>query len=259
MSAAALPRNTQADQSFGRRLRRERERKRIALSSIAENTKISVSLFQDLERDDASRWPSGIFRKSFIRAYAKAIGLDPDETAREFHELFPDPNDPDQVVLAPPGTVPQPPTAARSGPISPAVVPCPPSASSQSSAPSPTSAPYAASAPPADAGRRPLTLAERATSIAWDAGMIITFGLLLDAVFGTLWMPLTIVMAIYYAGGILLFGSTPGAALQAPSMASLRLRRFVQSSSDESNSSTDTDPSDRNDERTVRPYQAREI
>ena len=138
MSAAALPRNTQADQSFGRRLRRERERKRIALSSIAENTKISVSLFQDLERDDASRWPSGIFRKSFIRAYAKAIGLDPDETAREFHELFPDPNDPDQVVLAPPETVPQPPTAARSGPISPAVVPCPPSASSQSSAPSPT-------------------------------------------------------------------------------------------------------------------------
>ena len=94
MSAAALPRNSQADQSFGRRLRRERERRRIALSSIAENTKISVSLFDDLERDDVSRWPSGIFRKSFIRAYAQAIGLDPDETAREFLERFPDPNDP---------------------------------------------------------------------------------------------------------------------------------------------------------------------
>lgn len=259
MSAAALPRNSQADQSFGRRLRRERERRKIALSSIAENTKISVSLFEDLERDDASRWPSGIFRKSFIRAYAKAVGLDPDETAREFHERFPDPNDPDHGVLPPPGTVPHPPTAARSGTASPAVALCPPSVSSPSSGPSPSSASYAQSALPADAGRRPLSFAERATSIAWDAGMIITFGLLLDAVFGSLWMPLTVVMAIYYAGGILLFGSTPGAALQAPSMSSLRLRRFDRSSSDESNSSTDSDPSDRNDERTVHPYQAREI
>jgi transcriptional regulator with XRE-family HTH domain len=251
MSAAALPRNSQADQSFGRRLRRERERRKIALSSIAENTKISVSLFEDLERDDPSRWPSGIFRKSFIRAYAKAVGLDPDETAREFHERFPDPNDPDYAPLAPPGTVPHPPAAARSGTTSPAIASVP--------SPSLVSAPYSPSTPPADAGRRPLTFAERATSIAWDAGMIITFGLLLDAVFGSLWMPLTLVMAIYYAGGILLFGSTPGAALQTPAVPSLRLRRFVRSSSDESSSSTDSDPSHRSDERTVRPYQAREI
>src|SRR5215467_11548802 len=103
MSAAALPRNNQADPSFGRRLRRERERRKIALASIADNSKISISLFQDLERDDVSRWPSGIFRKSFIRAYAQAVGLDPDETAREFFERFPDPNDPDLTPLTPPG------------------------------------------------------------------------------------------------------------------------------------------------------------
>src|SRR5438105_231144 len=84
-----------AGESFGRRLRRERERRQIALASIAENTKISVSLFEDLERDDVSRWPSGIFRRSFIRAYAKAVGLDPDETTREFLERFPDVNDPE--------------------------------------------------------------------------------------------------------------------------------------------------------------------
>ena len=40
------------DQSFGRRLRRERERRKIALESIAENSKISVSLFEEMERDD---------------------------------------------------------------------------------------------------------------------------------------------------------------------------------------------------------------
>ena len=73
------------------RLRRERERRQIALSSISANTKISVSLFEALERGDVSRWPSGIYRRSFVRAYAKAIGLDPDTVAREFAEQFPDP------------------------------------------------------------------------------------------------------------------------------------------------------------------------
>src|SRR4051812_47534819 len=73
------------------RLRCERERRRIALESISANTKISASLFEALERGAVSRWPSGIFRRSFIRAYASAIGLDADAIAREFLEKFPDP------------------------------------------------------------------------------------------------------------------------------------------------------------------------
>ena len=236
MSAAALPRNSEADQSFGRRLRRERERRKIALSSIAENTKISVSLFDDLERDDASRWPSGIFRKSFIRAYAQAVGLDPEETAREFLERFPDPNGPDLASLTAPGA-----PAQAAAPARPVAVP-----------------PPAAPLPPTPPPQRPLTLTERATSLAWDAGMIITFALLLYAVFGSLWMPLAVVMAIYYGGGILVFGSTPGAALHRPSMPALTLRRSARSSSDGSNSSTDTGPSRRNGGKTVRRYRARE-
>ena len=77
--------------TFGNRLRYERERRQIALKSIAESTKIGVPLLEGLERDDVSRWPSGIFRKSFIRSYAEAIGLDPDPVVREFIELHPDP------------------------------------------------------------------------------------------------------------------------------------------------------------------------
>ena len=77
--------------SFGSRLRYERERRQIALKSIAETTKISVPLLEGLERDDVSRWPSGIFRKSFISSYAEAIGLDPDPIVREFVERYPDP------------------------------------------------------------------------------------------------------------------------------------------------------------------------
>ena len=79
--------------SFGSRLKYERERRQIALKSIAESTKISLALLEGLERDDVSRWPSGIFRKSFIRSYAEAIGLKPDVVAREFVERYPDPLD----------------------------------------------------------------------------------------------------------------------------------------------------------------------
>jgi cytoskeletal protein RodZ len=77
--------------TFGPRLRQERERRHISLTSIAENTKISRTLLEALERDDVSRWPTGIFRRSWVRSYAQAIGLDPDEVLREFLERFPDP------------------------------------------------------------------------------------------------------------------------------------------------------------------------
>jgi cytoskeletal protein RodZ len=77
--------------SFCDRLRHERERRQIPLRSIAEGTKIGIGLLEALERGDVSRWPSGIFRKSFIRSYAAAIGLDPDPIVREFIERYPDP------------------------------------------------------------------------------------------------------------------------------------------------------------------------
>ena len=81
------------DASFGARLRRERERRQITLSSIAANTKINLGLLQALERDDLSRWPSGIFRRAFIRAYAEAAGLDPVAITHEFLEQYPDATD----------------------------------------------------------------------------------------------------------------------------------------------------------------------
>jgi len=76
---------------FGARLRQQRERQQIALTTIAEQTKISLSLLEALERDDVSHWPTGIFRRAFIRAYAHAIGLEPDVVVRDFLEPHPDP------------------------------------------------------------------------------------------------------------------------------------------------------------------------
>jgi|SRR5882672_6134602 len=77
--------------SFGARLRERREQQQVALTTIAEQTKIKVSLLEALERDDVSHWPSGIFRRAFVRAYAHAIGLEPDVIVREFLDLYPDP------------------------------------------------------------------------------------------------------------------------------------------------------------------------
>jgi transcriptional regulator with XRE-family HTH domain len=78
-------------ESFGTRLRRQRERKQVTLSAIAERTKIHQPLLEELERDEVSRWPAGIFRRAFIRAYAEAIGLQPDDVVREFLAIHPDP------------------------------------------------------------------------------------------------------------------------------------------------------------------------
>jgi helix-turn-helix protein/GAF domain-containing protein len=78
-------------ESFGERLRQRREQRQIPLSTIADQTKIGLTLLEGLERGDVSRWPSGIFRRAFMKSYAAAIGLEPDAVVREFLEVHPDP------------------------------------------------------------------------------------------------------------------------------------------------------------------------
>lgn len=78
--------------SFGTWLQRERERRDITLRAIADRTKIGAGLLQSLERGDVSRWPGGIYRRSFVRSYAEAIGVDADLVLANFERLFPDPD-----------------------------------------------------------------------------------------------------------------------------------------------------------------------
>jgi transcriptional regulator with XRE-family HTH domain len=75
-------------ETFGPRLRSERERRGISLDTIASVTKVSADLWDGLERNDFSRWPTGIFARAFVRDYAKAVGLDADEVVAEFCRLF---------------------------------------------------------------------------------------------------------------------------------------------------------------------------
>ncbi len=75
--------------TFGPRLRAERERRGISIETIASVTKVGGDLWEGLERNDFSRWPSGIFARAFVRDYARAIALDADEVVDEFCRLFP--------------------------------------------------------------------------------------------------------------------------------------------------------------------------
>ena len=87
-------------ESFGASLRRTREEQQIALLTIAQQTKIKLSLLEGLERDDVSHWPSGIFRRAYIRAYAQAIGLDPDVVVREFLQAYPEASEVFETAMA---------------------------------------------------------------------------------------------------------------------------------------------------------------
>ena len=82
---------------LGPRLRAHRESRGLTLDALAEATKIQRSLLADLERNNLSRWPAGIYGRAFIREYAKALGLPPNEVLEEFRLL----SDPGESPVAP--------------------------------------------------------------------------------------------------------------------------------------------------------------
>jgi hypothetical protein len=172
--------NDSPELSFGTRLRLERERRRITLDSIAANTKIGLPLLAGLERDDVSRWPSGIFRRSFIREYATAIGLDPDGTTREFLKRFPDPGESTPFV----------PARVADAPVLRLTL--------------------------ADTDswfvRGHLLAASwrRWAAIAWDLAACLVVGGVLFLALNQWWKPLAVTMIGYYSSSILLLGNTPG-------------------------------------------------
>ena len=76
--------------AFCARLKAARERTGVSLEDIAGATKISRSLLKALEDGDVSRWPQGIYRRSYLRNYLRAIDLPADSLVAEFVRLFPD-------------------------------------------------------------------------------------------------------------------------------------------------------------------------
>ena len=73
----------------GSRLRAAREAKQLSLREIADTTKISVSVLEALEENDVARLPGGIYSRGFVRSYAAEVGLDPEQTVRDFRPQVP--------------------------------------------------------------------------------------------------------------------------------------------------------------------------
>ena len=86
--------------TFGENLRREREMRGVTLEEISASTKISVRFLKALEDEDLARVPGGIFTRSFVRAYAKYLGLDEDHVMAEYHLLVPPKSDTDIFRIA---------------------------------------------------------------------------------------------------------------------------------------------------------------
>jgi len=76
--------------TFCARLKASREKKGVSLEEIAASTKISRSLLKGLEENDLSRWPQGLYRRSYLRDYLRAIDLPQESTMAEFVRFFPD-------------------------------------------------------------------------------------------------------------------------------------------------------------------------
>jgi cytoskeletal protein RodZ len=74
----------------GAKLLAAREQRGVPLRDIADATRIPVRVLEAIERNDVASLPSGIFVRSFIRAFATHVALDPEKTVREFMAQFPD-------------------------------------------------------------------------------------------------------------------------------------------------------------------------
>lgn len=73
-------------ETIGTYLKREREMRKIPLEDISQSTKISLQSLSALETDNLKALPGPIFAKGFVRSYAKAIGLNVEETLLHFDE-----------------------------------------------------------------------------------------------------------------------------------------------------------------------------
>jgi cytoskeleton protein RodZ len=76
--------------SIGETLRRERLRRNLDLEKISQELKISVRMLEAIEAEQFDRLPGGVFAKSFVRQYARLLGLDEDEMAEVERILRPE-------------------------------------------------------------------------------------------------------------------------------------------------------------------------
>jgi cytoskeletal protein RodZ len=64
--------------TVGERLREARDQAHLTLRDVSQHTKIPRWILADIERDDLSRIPGGIFTRGYLTSFARTVGLDGD-------------------------------------------------------------------------------------------------------------------------------------------------------------------------------------
>jgi len=70
--------------SFGESLRRERELRGVTLDEISLATRISTRFLKAIEDERWDDLPGGVFNRGFVRAMARYLGLDEENTVAEY-------------------------------------------------------------------------------------------------------------------------------------------------------------------------------
>jgi cytoskeleton protein RodZ len=65
-------------------LRGERERRKVSIETICEETKVSSRHLLALEAGEYDQLPGGVFRKGIVRSYLGALGLDEEPWIQRF-------------------------------------------------------------------------------------------------------------------------------------------------------------------------------
>ena len=69
---------------IGNTLRGARQRQGLTLQEISRDTKISVHVLEAIERNETDALPGGLFIRSYLRAYANHVGLNPSHVVSAF-------------------------------------------------------------------------------------------------------------------------------------------------------------------------------
>ena len=84
-------------QTLGRLLRTTREAHGYSLEQVADITRVKRSYLEAIEESAYDRLPSRAFSIGFVKAYAKALGLDDESLAELFKRAFADPHQSDRL------------------------------------------------------------------------------------------------------------------------------------------------------------------
>jgi cytoskeletal protein RodZ len=73
----------------GARLRAAREALGLSLASLAQKTRVQPRIIAAIEHNDLQGIPPKPFGRGFVRAYAREVGLDPEQTVHDYFAQFP--------------------------------------------------------------------------------------------------------------------------------------------------------------------------